>query len=95
MLVVGVVAADLGAAGAAEQGSALGLRPIAGGESLRYAYAPPTGPVQLLRAAVQGVKGGQGRVIASVFQGMYQLGTGRHGANLIFVVAGRSGPAVR
>ncbi len=71
MLVVGVVAADLGAAGTAEQG---GLDAVSRAESICKGPDRMAGPVPgLIQAglgAVQSVQGGKGRIILSAAQGL-------------------------
>ena len=84
VLMVGVVAADLRAAGAAEQGRALGVRPIPGGKGLHRADGPRPGLVQLPGGAVQGIEGGQGLVMGPVFQSGQKLCTVRHRSHLVF-----------
>ena len=77
VLVVGVVAADLGAARAAEQG---GGGVVLRAERIYQGLDHPAGPVPcLVKAvlrAVQGVEGGEGFVVGSGAQGVKQSFTG-------------------
>ena len=79
VLVVGVVAPDLGAARAAEQGSR-GILP--GGKDLRegagHLGGPLPGPVQTGLCPIQGVEGGQRPVVGAGGQFLEQLGAAVH-----------------
>ena len=83
MLVVGVVAADLRAAGAAEQG---GGSVLGGGESrlegAHHMEGPVTGHLEAGLASVQGVQGGQGGVALPGGHRGKELFTGTHGYHL-------------
>ena len=79
VLVVGMVAADLGAAGAAEQSHrSMFLR----GKNLRkgtdHLGGPFLGPVQTCLCPIQGVEGGQHLVVGAGGQFLEQLGTAVH-----------------
>ena len=77
MLVVGVVAADLGAARSAEQGGLSGAGKILL-QGAHCAAGSLSAAVQAGPCAVQGVQPGQGLVISALFQGLEQLCGGVH-----------------
>ena len=96
MLVVGVVAANFGAAGAAEQGGGDVLRRGEGvHQGLDHAAGPVPGPVQAVLGAVQGVQGGQGLVVAAGPQGVQQILAGIQRGHLFLKIQARAGGAVR
>ena len=86
MLVIGVVSADLGAAGTAEQGR-LGSFTRSEGvlQSLGNTDGPGTGVVQAFLCAIQGVQGSQGLVMCAAAQRLKQSGTGTHKQHLIII----------
>ena len=70
VLMVGVGAADLSAAGTAEQGRVrLAVRVKGGLKALRHPDGPLSGPVQAVRRAVQGIQAGQCLVTGAGAQG--------------------------
>jgi hypothetical protein len=69
VLVIGVIAADLSAAGAAEQGG-LSRRGKAVHQGLHGAAGPISGAVQTGLSAIQRVQGGKSCIMLSAAQGL-------------------------